>query len=207
MLSERPQVHCKVLAALFGDVPFENTGASNEEGIIGPIGPWARRLIEDLSSLAHTVDRGEEVLEDLDSKWLRLFCNTEEAERFRSFDVAEIRAREKTVSISLPGTIHVLHVTEEEVDPPERTWICSFQHEGRPDASCGADFPSYKAEAHASEAHTPVRALPLQNGCTQLPSGLLLHVHKQIHCHQSPHLRLSHMLLPAKPRRAQRKQA
>ena len=37
VLSERPQVHCKVLAALFGDVPFENTGASNEEGIIGPI--------------------------------------------------------------------------------------------------------------------------------------------------------------------------
>ena len=92
-LSERSHVHCQILAALFGDIPFENTRSSNEGRIIGPLGPWARRLIEDLSSLSHSVDGGEDFLEDLDSRWPRPLCDTEEAERFRRLDVAEIRAR------------------------------------------------------------------------------------------------------------------
>ena len=74
-ISERPQVHCQILAALFGDIPFESTRACNEGRIIGAIGPWARRLIDDISSMAHLVDGGEDFIEDLDSRWLRLFCN------------------------------------------------------------------------------------------------------------------------------------
>ena len=77
----------------------------------------------------------------------------------RSREIPQLRrcrsqSKGKIVSISIPGTIQVLHVTEEEVDPPERTWICSFQNEGRPDVGCGADFPSYKALAmHQRRAH------------------------------------------------------
>ena len=39
-LSQRPQTHCQVLAALFGDPLFGDTRASPEGRIIRPIGPW-----------------------------------------------------------------------------------------------------------------------------------------------------------------------
>ena len=42
---ERPQVHCQVLAALFGDTLHGPTRASDGGRIIGPIGPWASRVV------------------------------------------------------------------------------------------------------------------------------------------------------------------
>ena len=75
-VSERPQVHCQVLAALFGDTLHGPTRASNDCRIIGPIGPWASRVVEDLCSLREGVDSGEEFCDDVDGRWLRLFCST-----------------------------------------------------------------------------------------------------------------------------------
>ena len=49
-VSERPQVHCQDLA-LFEDTLHGPTRASNDGLIIGPIGPWASRVVEDLCSL------------------------------------------------------------------------------------------------------------------------------------------------------------
>ena len=100
---ERPQVHCHVLAALFEDT-LDGHRASNGGRIIGPIGPWASRVVEDLCSLRDAVDCGEEFCDEVDGRWLRLFCRTPEAERFRRFDMAEIRAWETTVRIPPPGT-------------------------------------------------------------------------------------------------------
>ena len=58
-VSERPQIHCQVLAALFGDTLHGPTGASNDGRIIGPIGPWASGVVEYLCSLREGVDGGE----------------------------------------------------------------------------------------------------------------------------------------------------
>ena len=43
-LSRRPQTHCQVLAAMFGNSPFGETRASPEGRIIRPVGPWAMRI-------------------------------------------------------------------------------------------------------------------------------------------------------------------
>ena len=153
-VSERPQVHCQVLAALFGDTLHGPTGASNEGRIVGPIGPWACRVVEDLCSLREGVDGGEEFCEDVNGRWLRLFCSTPEAERFRRFDMAEIRAQETTVRIPPPGTRIAHEPHDIDPEPPERTWLCDLNAEHDPLARCGAEFSSYKALAmHKRLAH------------------------------------------------------
>ena len=70
-LSVRPLVvHCQVLAAMFGDVPLEGTRASPAGRIIRAIGPWAQRLIDDIESMAGTINGAEDFQRDVDSRWL-----------------------------------------------------------------------------------------------------------------------------------------
>ena len=109
-------MHCQVLAALFGDTLHGPTRASDDGRIIGPIGAWAR-VVEDLCSLREGVDGGGEFCDDVDGRWLRLFCRTLEAERFRRFAASEIRAQETPVRIFPPG-----HDTAPEHDPSHELW-------------------------------------------------------------------------------------
>ena len=111
-------------------------------------------MVEDLCSLREGVDGGEDFCEDVDGRWLRLFCSTPEAERFRRFDMAEIRAQETTVRIPPPGTRIAHEPHDIDPEPPERTWLCDLNAEHDPLARCGAEFSSYKALAmHKRRAH------------------------------------------------------
>ena len=153
-LSVRPQIHCQVLAAMFGGVPRVGTRASPEGRIIRPIGPWAQQLVDDIESMADTIDGAEDFLFDVDSRWLRLFCDTPEADRFQRLDMAEIRAREYSAATPPPGTSSYWDAQEEEHDLPEKSWTCDMIDEANPGMTCGAVFASHRALAmHRRRAH------------------------------------------------------
>ena len=153
-LSVRPLVNCQALAAMLGDVPFEGTRASPAGRIIRPIGPWAQRLIDDIKSMADTIDGAEDFLREVDSRWLLLFCDSPEADRFQRYDMAEIRAREYSAAIPPPGASSYWDEQKEEHDLPEKNWICDMIDEANPGMTCGAEFASHRALLmHRRRAH------------------------------------------------------
>ena len=132
-LSRRPTTHCQILVAMFGDVPFEETRLSNLGRIIRHIAEWAERILEDIRSIKETVYGADDLIKELDGRWMSLFCDSQEAERFQKFDMAEIWAREMTMCIPpWCGTTKPREEEEEDEEDEEVRWTCDHHDEEIP---------------------------------------------------------------------------
>ena len=77
-LSRRPLTHGQILAAMFGAEPFEEPRVSNQCRLIRPVTKWAERILEDIRSIKETVDGADDLIEELDERWMGLFRDTPE---------------------------------------------------------------------------------------------------------------------------------
>ena len=154
-LSRRPTTQCQILAAMFGDVPFEEPRVSNQGRIIRPTTGWAERILEDIRSIKETVDGADDLIQELHGRWMRLVCDTLEAEGFQKFDMAEIRARDTTVCIPpWYGTTKPREEEGEDEEELELRWNCDHHDEEIPTETCTAKLATWRAlSLHRRRAH------------------------------------------------------
>ena len=98
-LSAWPLRQIRGLAALFGDDLDDEKNTDEEGRDLRQISPWTIRRLIELEELGHTTDEGEGLLSRHDSRWMRLFQHTHEAERFPRTDKVQVRGRETSKAI------------------------------------------------------------------------------------------------------------
>ena len=59
---------------MLADVPFEKPRVSNHGRLVRPATKWVDRILGDTRSIKETVDGADDLLEELDERWMRLFC-------------------------------------------------------------------------------------------------------------------------------------
>ena len=79
-LSQRPQTHCQVLAACSETSPLRGYWCL-PRGANRTTCRTMGQAIEDIESMADTVAGAEDFLQELDKRWLLLFCDTHMADR------------------------------------------------------------------------------------------------------------------------------
>ena len=159
------------------------------------MGAATHRCIE---SMADTIDGTEDFPFDVDSRWLRLFCDTPQADRFQRLDMAEIRTREYSAATPPPGTSTYWDAQEEEHDLPEKSWTCDMIDEANPGMTCGAVFASHRALAmHRRRAHN-WGPFFIEACCGQCVPQLQLSIFQQGRSRRSPCPSLLQRLLPTR---------
>ena len=125
---------------------------TNQVRILRLITGWAERILDVLQSIEETVD-GADDLKELDGRWMILFCDKLEAERFQRFDMAEIGARERTVSIPPCCATTVVDEKDEE-EELELRWTRDHFDEEIATETFTARCASWRAPSlHRRRAH------------------------------------------------------
>ena len=92
------------------------------------------------------VEGADDIIEELDERWMRLFCDTLEAERFQKFDMAEILAKETTVCV--PPWYGTTKPREEEEEDEEAVLelrsICDHHDNQRRTVDLSADTDEHE---------------------------------------------------------------